>query len=250
MAGFWRIVLQSSVEFQFTIEEHDEPVLDYLCDIQSEWLEADNRDAGFRIRFVFDSNPYFLNTVLEKLFYTKRKNVYVDTLVCVRITSSKIQWHPGKDATVEVVAKTKKGLRKQNAKPRTVEVPRTSLFRTFFRNLVPGEGVPEAPCEDSDADEDSDTMAESFIKQDYEDGVALRDYLIPHAVRWYTGEACEEEDEAEEAEGDVQEELGAAHQGVEVPLADNLIRGPCDGGTMRQDDFEDLGLGTSSDEDV
>ncbi|CAE8660953.1 unnamed protein product, partial [Polarella glacialis] len=45
--GFWRTVLQNSGEFQEDIEEHDEPVLDYLRDITSEPLDESGL-SGFR----------------------------------------------------------------------------------------------------------------------------------------------------------------------------------------------------------
>merc|ERR1712083_1196023 len=49
--------------------------------------------------------------------------------------------------------------------------------------------------EDSDEEEEDDdedfNKTEMVMQDDWEAGCVIRDCLIPHAVRWYTGEACE-----------------------------------------------------------
>merc|ERR1719387_210545 len=57
--------------------------------------------------------------------------------------------------------------------------------------------------EDQEEDEEEclDLM-ECLISDDYEQALALREYIVPHAVRWYTGEACEDDDEDEDDEDD------------------------------------------------
>ncbi|CAE8598849.1 unnamed protein product, partial [Polarella glacialis] len=90
------------------IERHDEPVLDCLRDIQTRWLDDDARDTGFQISFIFASNPYFSNDLLEKVYHTQRSNQYVDRLRVTKISATKIDWLPGKNVTVEVVSKKPK----------------------------------------------------------------------------------------------------------------------------------------------
>ncbi|CAE8665150.1 unnamed protein product, partial [Polarella glacialis] len=211
--GFWRTVLQNSGEFQEDIEEHDEPVLDYLLDITSEPLDESGL-SGFRVIFHFQPNPFFTNTELVKVYHTSRPNLFVDRLDCDHIEASPITWQGGKNVTVEVVTRKKSWRKKQ--KPKREEVSRPSLFRTFFRNLGPDEEIPEEELADEDDSEDPMDIMECLISDDFEQGKALRDYIVPHAVRWFTGDACddfdddetddEEEEEEQKLDGDDEEE--------------------------------------------
>lgn len=215
--GFWRAVLQNSAIFQEYIEEYDEPVLDYLKDVAHEPLD-DLGVAGFRILFSFDKNPFFSNNVLEKVFHTERKSAFASILSCAKIKSPKIEWLPGKNVTVEVITKKAKGGgRKKTSKSKREEVPRPSFFRAFFRSLGPDEEIPEEELEDHDEDEDCPVdLMEMLLADDYEQGVYLRDSLLPHAIRWYTGEACdEEEDEIEDdyGEDELDEEFAVIYYG-------------------------------------
>merc|ERR1712224_847050 len=50
---------------------------------------------------------------------------------------------------------------------------------------------------DDEGDEDDDEMEDKmdmYIQEDYETAEALRDQIIPHAVRYYTGEAVPDDD--------------------------------------------------------
>merc|ERR1711908_92603 len=47
---------------------------------------------------------------------------------------------------------------------------------------------------------------ECLLCDDYEQGLALRDYLVPHAVRWYTGDACDDEDDDDEEDDDKEDD--------------------------------------------
>merc|ERR1719389_826286 len=94
------------------------------------------------------------------------------------------------------------------------EKPRASFFRTFFRNLGEDFELPtdeEDEDEDEDDDEDFDLM-EMYIQDDVEWSEALRDHIVQHAVRYYTGEACnlgdddDEEDDDDDEEGDEDED--------------------------------------------
>lgn len=216
--GFWRTVLQNSAEFQEEIERHDEPVLDYLRDIRTEWLDPKSFHLGFRVRFIFSPNPYFSNPELEKVYYTERNHLYADRLECVKVQAPPILWHPGRDVTVDVVSKKAKGtVRRRSTKPRKEEVPRASFFRTCFRNLGPDEEIPE---EELEADDGSADVMDCLVEDDFEQGLALRDHLVPHAVRWYTGEACEDEEDgacsqSEEGEGTEEESDEGDDEGEE-----------------------------------
>eukprot|EP00811_Abedinium_folium_P036384 NODE_9097_length_1447_cov_3.228030.p1 GENE.NODE_9097_length_1447_cov_3.228030~~NODE_9097_length_1447_cov_3.228030.p1 ORF type:complete len:355 (+),score=94.99 NODE_9097_length_1447_cov_3.228030:224-1288(+) len=193
LPGFWRTVLQNSIQFQENIERHDEPVLAYLRDIKADWLDEEQRDTGFRIRFHFNPNPYFRNTELDKVYHTERKRRYVGRVECKKVVATKILWNTGKNVTVDVISrKPKSGGRGRGAKAKKEEVLRPSFFRACFRNLGPDDEIPDDDLVESHDEEDHMGY---LIEDDYEKGLALRCHLIPHAIRWYTGEACECEDD-------------------------------------------------------
>merc|ERR1719389_551051 len=88
------------------------------------------------------------------------------------------------------------------------EKPRASFFRTFFRNLGEDFELPtdeEDEDEDEDDDEDFDLM-EMYIQDDVEWSEALRDHIVQHAVRYYTGEACTLGDDEDEDDDDDDED--------------------------------------------
>lgn len=217
--GFWKVVLQNSAEFQEDIEEHDEPVLDYLRDIRCEPFEEG--ELGFRLVMAFDPNPYFSNMELVKLYHTSRKNQFIDRVDCVKIEAPTISWRSGKNVTVETVTrKAKGGGRKKQSKPRREEVSRASFFRGFFRNLGPDEDIPEEELQDEDEDDMGDLM-ECLLTADYEQALALRESIVPHAVRWYTGDACDDDDDDTEEEDEEGEEEGV---GVKLPAEEDAIQ--------------------------
>lgn len=56
-----------------------------------------------------------------------------------------------------------------------------------------------------DEDDDEEGIVEMLMDNDHEIGMAMRDQIIPFAVRWYTGEAAsddEDDDEDDESEED------------------------------------------------
>merc|ERR1711972_684641 len=90
---------------------------------------------------------------------------------------------------------------------------RPSIFRSFFRELQEGMPAPEgiddelaAQGEDLDPEDlEGEGLMEFLMESDYEAGSALKDSIIPFAVRWYTGECCDE-DEDDDDEDDESEE--------------------------------------------
>jgi len=120
--------------------------------------------------------------------------------------------------TVETVTrKAKGGGRKKQSKARREEVLRSSFFRGFFRNLGPDEEIPEEELQDED-EEDMGDLMECLLSADYEQALALRESIVPHAVRWYTGDACDDDDDTEEEEDEEGEEEGV---GVNLPAEED-----------------------------
>merc|ERR1719375_1497452 len=102
-----------------------------------------------------------------------------------------------------MVEKKKKQGRKGKPKTVTVEEKRPSFFRFFFRTITPDMELSDDDEEDSEEemsgseDEDYD-KTEMIMQDDWETGCVLRDCVIPHAVRWYTGEAIEDGESSDE----------------------------------------------------
>jgi len=133
--GFWSQVLKNNDRMRDMIESHDCPVLEYLHDITCGEVEGheDSVDS-FSLSFHFVANPYFKNEVLVKKYKTSRPCHYRDDYSVDEIESTKIDWFPGKDVTVHMVAKKVKGggAKKAKQKAKEEERPRESFFPGFL----------------------------------------------------------------------------------------------------------------------
>ncbi len=202
--GFWLEVLANSEEFGEDIMEYDEPVLEYLDSIESGDIDPTDEDKGFVVTFKFNENPFFTNKEIRKTYTTVRSNEFTDQLEIVGIESDKIEWNAGKDVTVELVAKKKSGGGAKKKKAATKAEPRPSFFR-YFRDLdadhLPSE-MEEEDEEDDDEEHDEMDQLQMFMQDDWERAAALKDLIIPRAVRWFTGEAVEIDYEEEESDDD------------------------------------------------
>merc|ERR1712070_184518 len=215
LSGFWATAMKKHPAFESVIEEWDEPVLAYIRDITTNDLDEDDSNKGFRLTFHFTENPYFSNETLEKEYHIEESSPYTQEQEVTLIKASEIQWKDGKDVTVEKVAKKVKGGGAKKAKQKKEkEEPRDSIFRHFFRTLKPDMPVPDDVNLDDvggmcDEDDDDEGIMEMLMDNDHEVGMALRDQIIPFAVRWYTGEAApddDDDDEDDESEDDDDEE--------------------------------------------
>lgn len=218
LKGFWLQAIQNHPAFEEEIESHDEPVLQYLKDITFENLDPMDRHKGYRFEFLFAENPYFEHSMLFKEYHCQEKSPYTGEPDVLEIKASTINWKPGKDVTIEKVKKQVKG-KKNNRQSKEKEEPRPSFFRSFFRNMKKGQPLPDdmdaheiemqMGLDESDEELDEDKIAELVMDRDYESAEALRDNVIPFAVRWYTGEAApadSDDDEDEESEIDEDED--------------------------------------------
>merc|ERR1719188_2755886 len=122
----------------------------------------------------------------------------------------------GADEDDEVVQRKKKKAEKGATKE-----PRPSFFRSMFRDLKADGPLPDdidpmevaMACGADEDDLDDEDCMKMIMENDLEVGQAIKDNIIPFAVRWYTGEAAPEhgeddddEDEEEESEDDDEEE--------------------------------------------
>eukprot|EP00928_Gymnodinium_smaydae_P072703 TRINITY_DN56004_c0_g1_i1.p1 TRINITY_DN56004_c0_g1~~TRINITY_DN56004_c0_g1_i1.p1 ORF type:complete len:335 (-),score=143.67 TRINITY_DN56004_c0_g1_i1:237-1241(-) len=215
VADFWAKALANHPALEDAIEEYDMPVLAFIKDIKKENLDASDSSKGFKLTFEFAENPFFENATLEKEYITEEDSPYTGDINVVEVKSTKVDWKPGKDVTVELVKKKVKGGGAKKAKQaKEKQEPRPSFFRGFFRNLKPDMDLPDdinLDLDEEDEDMDDENLMQMVMENDHEMGSAIRDNIIPFAVRWYTGEAAPEddsfdEDEEEESEDDEDEE--------------------------------------------
>jgi nucleosome assembly protein 1-like 1 len=210
LPGFWGEVLFNSEEFTEFIMDHDRPVLEYLSDVRAEWID-DTTKSGFRLIFKFKENPYFAHQELKKTIHTEPRKFEVENFDVLRTDCDpeEISWRPGKNVTVTTkVDKKKKSSNKKGGGEKTK--PQESFFRHFFRNINPKLPLPELHegLDDSDDDDDMDEsdIRSMLLSNDYDEGVALRDNIIPHAIRWYTKEALSDDDSDDDDDDDDDDE--------------------------------------------
>mmetsp|Transcript_85169 Transcript_85169/g.238564 ORF Transcript_85169/g.238564 Transcript_85169/m.238564 type:complete len:332 (+) Transcript_85169:63-1058(+) len=194
LAGFWLKALQNHPAFEDSIQEWDEPVLQYLTDIEKAFVDDEDTSKGFKLTFRFAENPYFTNSELVKEYLVEEENPYNGELDCKAVNATEISWKAGKDVTVEK-PKVKGGGAKK-AKQKAKVSARPSFFREFFRSLGPGcelsEDAVEALEESGIGDIDDPLSLQFLMSGDLERGNAIRENIVPFAVRWYTGEAIPE----------------------------------------------------------
>jgi len=223
--GFWLKALKNHPSVQDLIREWDEPVLQYLQDIQYTYVDPEDSNKGFKLSLTFAENPYFTNTTLEKEYKTEMENAYCGQTKVLGITCTEVEWKDGQNVTVDKASKPKGGKKPKGKAKAPKEEARPSFFRDFFRDLEPGMTLPQdakemamAMHEEEESDEDEeddedDENEEKLVAQlmdfDFEAGSAFKDDLVPRGVRWYTGEAApedEDDDEDEEEEDDDDED--------------------------------------------
>jgi len=190
---FWMHTLKNanSDSMMELVEDHDEPVLEYLSDITVKLNHPANN--GFTLFFHFNENPYFNNTVLTKE-YTLREDpdpeapLEFDGPEIISCTGCTINWKEGKDVT-KSIAKVKKLKSRKGKQSPEKDVTKEVKVDSFFNFFSPPQ-IPEDGKEDEMSDEDRATLA-----VDFDVGFAIKEKLIPRAVLYYTGEAFEDDDE-------------------------------------------------------
>ncbi|CAL9027645.1 unnamed protein product [Prunus brigantina] len=175
---FWLNAMKNNEVLAEEITERDEGALKYLRDIK--WFRIDN-PKGFKLEFYFDTNPFFKNSVLTKIYHM----IDEDEPILEKAIGTEIEWYPAKCLTQKLLKKKpKKG--SKNAKP----ITRTENCESFFNFFSP----PQVPEDDEDIEEDAAEELQNQMEQDYDIGSTIRDKIIPHAVSWFTGEAIQGDD--------------------------------------------------------
>ncbi|XP_021166654.1 nucleosome assembly protein 1-like 4a isoform X1 [Fundulus heteroclitus] len=201
---FWLTIFKSVDMLSDMVQEHDEPILKHLRDIQVKFSEP-GQPMSFTLEFHFEPNGYFNNAVLTKVYKMKSEPEASDPFSfegpeIIDCEGCQIDWHKGKDVTVKVIKKKQKHKGRGTVRTVTKQVPNDSFFN-FFN--------PVKASPDGEMDEDS----ELNLTTDFEIGHFFRERIISRAVLYFTGEALEddesfEEEELEEGDEEEQDEEG------------------------------------------
>ncbi|KRZ11156.1 Nucleosome assembly protein 1-like 4, partial [Trichinella zimbabwensis] len=187
---FWATVLRNGEYTGELVNPNDEILLKSLTNIEVRYSKD---PEGFSLHFFFDENDYFTNTELTKHYITttemKAKNPfdYNGTRIVGR-KGCKIDWKPGKNLTVKLVKKRRKGKTGNCFVPKEITV---SSFFNFFDPKYDTDDVTEVDEEQKD-----------YLEEDIEVAEVIRDQLVPNAVLFFTGEAVEQDDFDDEETAD------------------------------------------------
>ncbi|XP_058501193.1 nucleosome assembly protein 1-like 4a isoform X1 [Solea solea] len=197
---FWLTIFRSVDMLSDMLQEHDEPILKHLKDIQVKFSEP-GQPMSFTLEFHFEPNGYFNNAVLTKVYKMKSEPDASEPFSfegpeIIDCEGCQIDWHKGKDVTVKTIKKKQKHKGRGTVRTVTKQVPNDSFFN-FFN--------PVKASPDGEMDEDS----EFTLATDFEIGHFFRERIVPRAVLYFTGEALEDDDSFEEEEleeGDEEEQ--------------------------------------------
>ncbi|XP_062245528.1 nucleosome assembly protein 1-like 4a isoform X1 [Platichthys flesus] len=212
---FWLTIFKSVDMLSDMLQEHDEPILKHLKDIQVKFSEP-GQPMSFTLEFHFESNGYFNNAVLTKVYKMKSEPDAPDPFSfegpeIIDCEGCQIDWHKGKDVTVKTIKKKQKHKGRGTVRTVTKQVPNDSFFN-FFNPVKASPG--------GEMDEDS----EITLATDFEIGHFFRERIVPRAVLYFTGEALEDDDSFEEEEGEEGDEEEQDDEGDD----DDDDEGDCD----------------------
>jgi len=182
---FWLRAMKAHASTGLNIRERDEKALRMLRDVACRTL-PEPEGSGFRLEFHFWPNEFFTNSVLSKTYYMSDSDT---SPVLQRVVGTGIHWKPGRNLTIKhrtTHAASGRG-KEWRAGPETQAFHCHSFFLFFATPRLPDPG-------------DGDCFSEEFLRRvegieaDYEVGVTFKDKIIPRAVRWFTGEATDDEE--------------------------------------------------------
>ena len=131
---FWLTILKNVELISNNIQEHDEPILAHLTDIQVKL--SPKPKMGFTLEFYFSPNDFFTNSVLTKHYELKAEVDPEDPFSfegaeVSKCTGCEINWKKGKNVTVRSVTKKQKHKSKGNVRTVEKQVPNDSFFNFF-----------------------------------------------------------------------------------------------------------------------
>jgi nucleosome assembly protein 1-like 1 len=198
---FWLGAMRNASCISENITEKDEVILKSLKDITARTL-PEEEGIGFRLEFTFAENEFFTNTKLTKTYFMADGD---DDPVLEKAEGTPIDWAAGKNVTVKIKKKKQRNKNGKGTRTVTKTEPCESFFNFFNPPKIPGP-------EDLDMPDEELEHRQQELEADYDMGISLREKVIPHAVKWFTGEAedddddYDDEDDGEEYDGEELEE--------------------------------------------
>ncbi|CAF0752572.1 unnamed protein product [Brachionus calyciflorus] len=216
---FWLHAMKSTEIIGEAIQEHDEPILKHLRDVRVKL--HDQKPFGYTLEFVFDENEFFTNNVLTKTYeLTTDKDdkdpFGYDGPALYKSIGCKIDWKPEKDVSVKLVKKKQKHKSSGTIRVVTKEEKQDSFFNFFesptpdgirpsYRHILDPSYTPKEENEEQDEED------EELYEADFEIGHFFKEFLIPKAVLYYTGELVDESSYDDEEYDDEEEDDGEEH---------------------------------------
>ena len=191
---FWLGVMRNCSAVAGSITEKDEVILHSLINVTAETLPEDQETIGFKLEFTFAENEFFTNKVLTKTYLMADTS---DDPVLEKAIGTPIDWAPGKNVTVKIKKKKQRNKKGSGTRTVTKEEPCESFFNFFNPPSIPNP-------EEEALDEEEMKQRQMELEGDYEMGIAFQERLVPHAIKWFTGEA-DDEDEYDEDEDDMED---------------------------------------------
>lgn len=204
---FWLQAFKRTDLIMDMIQEHDEEVLINLINIKA--IMNETKPYGYTLEFHFQENEFFTNKVLTKSYELtcekdEKAPFFYDGPVIYKCKGCTIDWNKGKDVTMRTVKKRQKHKstgtvrvimkeEKQDSFFNFFDTPTSDGLRPSFRKIM----NPDAPDPE---DEDEDEIAEDLCNADFEIGHFFKEFMIPRAVLYYTGEATDEASYTEDDE--------------------------------------------------
>ena len=196
---FWLTAMRNCSCINENITEKDEVILKSLVDITAHTL-TEEEGIGFRLEFTFDKNEFFTNTKLTKTYFMADGD---DDPVLEKAEGTQIDWAAGKNVTVKIKKKKQRNKNGKGTRTVTKTEPCPSFFNFFNPPKIPGP-------EDLEMQEEELETRQQELEADYDMGISFRERVIPHAVKWFTGEADDDDDDDyddEDGDEDFDEEL-------------------------------------------
>ena len=182
------------------IQEHDEDVLYYLKDIKV--LMHDKKPYGYTLEFHFNENEYFTNKVLTKSYEltceSNQKDPFAyDGPVMYKCKGCIIDWNKDKDVTMRTIKKKQKHKssgtirvilkeEKQDSFFNYFDTPTADGLRPSYRSLLSPNDA------NMEVDEEDEEIGEDLCNADFEIGHFIKEYIVPKAVLYYTGELIDQ----------------------------------------------------------
>jgi len=195
---FWLTTFKNVDIIAEMIQEHDEPILKHLTDVE---VKVSKEPMLFTFIFHFSPNEYFTNATLTKEYILKcepdpKEPFEFDGPEIVDCKGCKIDWKPSKNVTVKLIKKKQKHKQKGATRFVTKEVKNDSFFNFFDPAVIPEGG-----------EEELDDETRELMNADFEIGQILRDRILPRAVLYFTGEAADDDDYDEDEDEEDGDEL-------------------------------------------